>query len=321
MSDCVTEPATLPVTQNDADAAAILAGLRDHPKWLPSSLFYDARGAALFELISELPEYYLTRTDTLILRENATALAALIGPHAALIEPGSGAATKVRPLLAALHSPLAYVPVDVSREQLQLVAVARAAEYPGLHVLPVCVDYTHGITLPPLPARARRVVFFPGSTIGNLHPSDAIAFLRQMRVIAGDDGGMILGVDRRKDAAILHAAYNDTAGVTAAFNLNILAHLNEAFGGTFDLTAFRHRAFFNAEESRIEMHLESTRRQSAEVLGETIDFAAGESIRTEVSYKYDLDMLTTVTAESGWRVTVRFTDVDERFWVVWLEPA
>ncbi len=301
-------------------ATAILRGLGDPQKSLPSSLFYDAPGAALFEQISDLPEYYLTRTDTAILQARASALAALIGPHAVLIEPGSGAATKVRPLLAAMHAPLAYVPVDVSRDQLMAVAAVRAAEFAGIQVLPVCADYTEGIALPSLPDTARRVVFFPGSTIGNLDPDEASAFLRQMRELVGDDGGMILGVDRRKDVGTLHAAYNDAAGVTAAFNLNMLTHLNREFGGTFDVTRFRHRAFFNEAESRIEMHLVSTLRQTTDVLRETFDFAAGESIRTEVSYKYDDALLDAVTTDGGWRVAQRFTDAAERFWVVWLEP-
>jgi dimethylhistidine N-methyltransferase len=302
-------------------ATAILRGLQSTPRTLPSSLFYDARGASLFERISDLPEYYLTRADTAIMERHAVAMVRHIGPRAVIIEPGSGAATKVRPLLAALAEPLAYVPVDVSREQLSAIASARAAEFPGLDVLPVCADYTEGIPLPPLPADARRVVFFPGSTIGNLHPDEAIAFLRQMRELAGEDGGMLLGVDRRKEEAALHAAYNDAAGVTADFNLNILTHLNREFGGSFDLTGFRHRALFNAAESRIEMHLVSARRQSAEVLRETIHFAAEEFIRTEVSYKYDEALLAAVSSEGGWRVVDRYTDDRERFWEIWLEPA
>ncbi len=312
---------TLESGPSEPIASVILRGLGEPQKWLPSSLFYDATGAALFEQISELPEYYLTRTDTAILEEQAAALAALVGPQAVLIEPGSGAATKVRPLLAALRDPVAYVPVDVSADQLMSVAAERAAEFPAIDVLPVRADYTDGITLPDLPDAARRVVFFPGSTIGNLHPDEASAFLRQMRELAGDDGGMILGVDRRKDVASLHAAYNDAAGVTAAFNLNMLEHLNREFGGNFDLPTFRHRAFFNAAESRIEMHLVSSVAQSVEVLNRRFRFAALETIRTEVSYKYDDALLGRVTADGGWRVVTRFTDRDQRFWVTWLEPA
>lgn len=319
-SHVTTHATTFDTAPHEPIASAILRGLCEMPKTLPAALFYDARGAALFEQISDLPEYYLTRTDTAILQQSASVLAELIGPRAVLIEPGSGAATKVRPLLAALHSPLAYVPVDVSREQLMAVAAERAAEFPGIQVMPVWADYTDGITAPSLPDDARRVVFFPGSTIGNLQPDEAIEFLHQMRELAGDTGGMILGVDRRKDVPTLHAAYNDSAGVTAAFNLNMLTHLNREFGGTFDLAHFRHRAFFNESESRIEMHLVSGVAQSVVVLHETIHFAEGESIRTEVSYKYDDALLETVTGEGGWRVSQRFTDDDDRFWVCWLEP-
>lgn len=319
-SHVTTHATTFDTQPHEPIANAILRGLGEMQKTLPSALFYDSRGAALFEQISDVPEYYLTRTDTAILQQSASVLAALIGPRAVLIEPGSGAATKVRPLLAALHSPLAYVPVDVSRDQLMAVAAERAAEFPGIQVLPLWADYTDGITVPTLPDDARRVVFFPGSTIGNLQPDEAIEFLRQMRELVGDSGGMILGVDRRKNAETLHAAYNDSAGVTAAFNLNMLTHLNCDFGGTFDLTQFRHRAFFNESESRIEMHLVSSVPQTVVVLNETIQFAAGESIRTEVSYKYDDALLETVTGDGGWRVSQRFTDDDDRFWVCWLEP-
>lgn len=299
---------------------AIVDGLSAEQKTLPASLFYDARGAALFEQISALPEYYLTRTDSAILRDRAPELSALMGPRAALIELGSGAATKVRPLLAAMQEPVAYIPVDVAREQLMDVAAARAREFPAVSVKPVWADYSEGVTLPRLPNDARRVAFFPGSTIGNLHPEEASVFLRSVREIVGPTGGMILGVDRRKDASTLHAAYNDAAGVTAAFNLNMLTHLNREFGGSFDLSQFQHRAFFNDAESRIEMHLESTGAQTVHVLGETFDFAAGETIRTEVSCKYDRPRLEAVTSAGGWRIVQLFTDARDLFWVVWLEP-
>jgi dimethylhistidine N-methyltransferase len=318
MTSFLLSPVDQPV--HDPIALAIVEGLSGTPKTLPAALFYDARGAALFERISELPEYYLTRTDTAILETHAADLARLMGPRVALIEPGSGAATKVRPLLAAMQNPVAYVPVDVAREQLMDVAAERALEFPGVDVIPVWSDFTAGMVLPALPAGTRRVVFFPGSTIGNLQPSDASEFLRDVRQLVGEDGGMILGVDRRKNVDVLHAAYNDAAGVTAAFNLNILGHLNRSFGGTFDLSLFRHRAFFNDAESRIEMHLEALVGHTAEVLGEEFHFDAGETIRTEVSCKYDQRLLERVTADGGWRIVQYFTDPQELFWVVWLEP-
>ncbi len=301
--------------------ASILEGLGAAKKTLPATLFYDARGAKLFEEICELPEYYLTRTDIAILQEHADDLAALIGKRAALIELGSGAATKVRILLAAMQEPLAYIPIDVAREQLMQEAAARAKEFPGIRVLPLWADYSEDLTLPKLPAEARRVAFFPGSTIGNLEPQEASQFLRKVRGLVGPSGAMILGVDRRKNPEVLHAAYNDAAGVTAAFNLNMLAHLNRELGGKFDLAKFRHVAFFNDQESRIEMHLESLVAQKVQVAGESFQFAAGETIRTEVSYKYDLLRLEAVTSKGGWRIEKLFTDEEERFWVAWLRPA
>lgn len=310
-----------PVAVEPPLLAQVLDGLAGDPKTLPAALFYDARGAALFEEITRLPEYYLTRAEDEILAREAGTLAALMGPRVALVEPGSGAATKVRPLLAALEAPAAYVPIDVSREQLVAVAAEREAEFPGLRVLPVWGDFTRPITLPPLPAGARRVAFFPGSTIGNLHPHEASAFLRMLRALVGDEGAMLLGVDRRKDARILHAAYNDAAGVTAAFNLNALRHLNVAYGADFDLSRFRHRAWFADPESRIEMHLESLVAQTVTVAGRPVAFAKGETIRTEVSYKYDRSRLEAVTAAGGWRVARLFTDSAERFWSAWLVPA
>jgi dimethylhistidine N-methyltransferase len=239
----------------------------------------------------------------------------------ALIELGSGAATKVRPLLAALTDPAAYVPVDVAREQLLDVATERAREFPTVAILPVWADYSQGVTLPELDEHARRVVFFPGSTIGNLHPDEAEALLLMMRELVGTNGGLLLGVDRRKGTEILHPAYNDAAGVTAAFNLNSLRHLNREFGGTFDLAAFRHRAIFNTVASRIEMHLDAVSATTAQVLGEVFHVAQGESIRTEVSYKYDRTMLDQLAAHGGWQVRQLFTDPRDWFWVVWLEPV
>ncbi len=299
---------------------AIVAGLGASPKTLPASLFYDARGAGLFEQITELPEYYPTRTEAAILDRHAGDLADLMGPRVALIEPGSGSATKVRRLLVAMHDPVAYVPVDVAREQLLDAAEDRALEFPQLTVTPVWADYSEGITLPPLPESARKVVFFPGSTIGNLHPHEASVFLHRMRELVGRDGGMILGVDRRKDPRILHAAYNDAAGVTAEFNLNMLVHLNREFRGTFDRTKFVHRAFFADSESRIEMHLEAVVPHRVQVAGEEFSFAKGETIRTEVSYKYDRARLDDVARAGGWRVEELFTDAKSWFWVAWFRP-
>jgi dimethylhistidine N-methyltransferase len=321
MTATYTPPSVPVVPAPHALRAAILAGLRSAQKTLPATLFYDERGAELFEQICALPEYYLTRTEESILAAEASSLAGLMGSHVALIELGSGAATKVRPLLRALRDPEAYIPVDVSREQLLGVAAERQREFPQLTVMPVWADYTAGVPLPDAVGDARRVAFFPGSTIGNLHPDEASQFLRTVRDLTGVNGGMVLGVDRRKDAALLDAAYNDTQGVTAEFNLNILTHLNREFGADFDLSAYRHFAYFNAEASRIEMHLVAVASNTFRIFGDEFHVAEGESIRTEVSYKYDRQRLDAVARDGGWRVEHLFTDDRNWFWVAWLRPV
>ncbi len=300
---------------------AVEDGLRTRPRTLPAALLYDARGARLFEAICDLPEYYPTRTEHAILARHAGDIADLIGPQAVIIELGSGAATKVRHLLPKLVQPGGYVPVDVSREQLLAVAAERALEFPHVPVLPVWADFADELTLPLITDDARRVAFFPGSTIGNLEAGDAAAFLRRVREMVGDAGGLVLGVDRRKSPQLLHAAYNDAAGVTAEFNLNVLSHVNREFRGTFNRGAFRHRAFFNGAESRIEMHLEAVSPQHVHVAGLSIDFAAGESIRTEVSVKYDRSRLDVLAATGGFTVHTLFTDERDWFWVAWLVPV
>lgn len=297
----------------------VLAGLRAAPKTLSPKYFYDATGAELFEAITRLPEYYPTRTELAILRTHARDIAERVGPNVALIEYGSGAAIKARLVLDALESPAAYVPVDISSEQLARVASERRREYPGLRVLPVCADYTTRLTLPDLPAGSRKVAFFPGSTIGNFHPAEATAFLKRVRTAIGPGGAMILGVDRRKDPQVLHDAYNDRAGVTAAFNRNALVHLNRELGATFDLTHFAHRAFFSDAESRIEMHLEALVTHTVTVGGTPVSFERGETIHTESSYKYDAARLEAVVGPAGFAVREWWTDERSWFWVVLLE--
>lgn len=305
--------------------AEVLGGLTAEPKTLPPKLFYDATGAELFERITTLPEYYLTRAELEILDARAPEIAALAAPRAALVEYGSGAGVKVRLLLdafAAARTPLAaYVPIDISREQLADVAAQIADEYPEVPVHLVCADYTAPLRLPDLPQRARRVAFFPGSTIGNFHPTEAAAFLRRVRRTVADDGALVLGVDRRKNAAVLNAAYDDAAGVTAAFNLNMLHRLNRELGTDFDVSCFAHRAFFNETASRVEMHLVSLDRQVVCVAGARIGFEAGETIWTESSYKYDRQMLELLVTSAGFRLTRLWTDAADRFWVVFLDAA
>lgn len=296
----------------------VLRGLLAERKTLSPKLFYDAPGAALFERICELDEYYVTRAELEVLRARAAEIAALAGPRCALVEYGSGAGLKVRLLLDALEAPAAYVPIDISREQLGRVATALAGDYPGLAVRPLCADYTRPLQLPMLPAGSRRVAFFPGSTIGNFHPAEATAFLRRLRDAVGPEGAVVLGVDRRKDAATLHAAYDDREGVTAAFNLNVLARLNRELDAGFDLARFRHRAVWNDAASRIEMHLVSVAEQRVRVAGVTVRFARGETIWTESSYKYDRARLRALVHAAGFRVRRTWTDARRRFWVAFL---
>ena len=298
-----------------------LHALRRTPKTLPAKFFYDEAGARLFEQICTLEEYYLPRAELEILRARAAEIATLAGPRAALVEYGSGAGVKVRVLLEALVQPVAYVPIDISGEQLERVAAELRSDYPALLVHPVRADFTAPLVLPAATPRARRIAFFPGSTIGNFHPADAVAFLRRVRMTVGHDGALVLGLDRRKDEHVLHAAYNDAAGVTAAFNLNMLARLNREAAATFDVARFRHRAFFNSAESRIEMHLESLEHQTVGVGGVPIEFARGETIWTESSYKYDRERLDRLVSAAGFSLTRLWSDAREQFWVAFLSVA
>jgi L-histidine N-alpha-methyltransferase len=306
---------------DDALLREVLAGLRAVPKTLPPKLFYDDAGARLFEEICRLDEYYLTRTELSILRACVAELAELAGPRCTLVEYGSGAGEKVRLLLDALREPAAYVPIDISGDQLARVAAELRGLYPDIAVTPVCADYTRPVHLPAAPWGMRRIAFFPGSTIGNFHPAEATAFLSRLRRAIGPTGALILGVDRRKDARTLDAAYNDAKGVTAAFNLNLLCRLNRELDADFDLDAFRHRAFFNGKASRIEMHLESTRDQIVRLADYHLWFTRGERIWTESSYKYDKDGLATLVSAAGFRLVRRWTDARDWFWIAFLEPA
>jgi dimethylhistidine N-methyltransferase len=308
----------------------VLAGLGASPKVLPASLLYDAAGAALFTAITRLDAYYPTRTELAILDACAGELAALLGPDAVLLEYGSGETTKVERLLDALdahgeaHRPAAYVPIDVSAEQLHAEAERLRARRPGLRVVPVVADYTGPLELPPLPAgaaRGRRVAFFPGSTIGNLHPPEAIAFLRTVAATCGPDGALILGVDLKKDPAVLHAAYNDPQGVTAAFNRNLLVRLNRELGATFDPARFAHHACYAPLAGRIEMHLVSDGAQTVTVAGTRVAFGDGESIWTESSYKYAPAELEALVGAGGFTVRRVWTDARRWFAVLFLTVA
>ena len=290
--------------------SAVLQGLGSTPKTLPSKFFYDAEGSRLFDRICELPEYYPTRTECALLQARALVGAALVGPHAGLVEFGSGAGVKVRLLLAALRYPAAYVPVDISRGHLLAAAASLAADFPDLRIAPVCADYTNQFALPHLPgSHPRRLAgFFPGSTIGNFTLSEAADFLRRAGRLLGRGSMMIVGVDLLKDRAVLEAAYDDAAGVTAAFNLNLLTRINRELGAKFDLGTFAHEARWNAGESRVEMHLVSRVAQSVQVGGDRISFAADESIHTENSYKYSLAGFADLARSAGYDPVAGWTD-------------
>jgi dimethylhistidine N-methyltransferase len=286
---------------SDSFADHVVAGLGESPKWLSAKYFYDAAGSELFEQITRLPEYYPTRTELMILRENARAMAAFIPLAAALVEFGAGSSRKARILIEAAPQIAAYVPVDISGEFLGQEAAAVRRDIAGIAVLPVVADFTRDFDLPPQIRSRPRVGFFPGSTIGNFEPEDAAEFLRQAGRILGAGATMIVGVDRIKDEAVLNAAYDDAAGVTARFNLNILQRMNRELGADFDLATFRHRAFYNVPGHRIEMHLESMKDQAVMVAGRSFEFRAGETIHTENSYKYTVESFQALAQDAGWR--------------------
>ena len=292
-----------------------LAGLTGNPKTLPPKYFYDAEGSVLFEAICDLPEYYLTRTETALLRQIAPQIAAHIPDGAALVEFGSGASTKTRVLLDAAPQVAVYAPIDISGSALDAAARAISRDYPDLTLAPLIDDFTRAINLP-VAAKGRAAVgFFPGSTIGNLPPEEAVAFLKGARRLLGDGSMLIVGVDIAKSPDILVPAYDDAQGVTAAFNLNVLARINRELGGDFDLTAFRHRAVWNPIESRMEMHLVSLKDQVATVAGRVVSFTADETIHTENSYKYRPELFSELAVTAGWRVVEQWFSDAPRFGV------
>lgn len=306
-------PRSAPARPSAALLAEVVAGLTASPKRLPPKLFYDAEGSRLFERITGLPEYYPTRTEIGILRGNAADIAALVPQGAALLEFGAGASTKVRVLLDVLPMLGAYVPVDVSGEFLEAEAERLRRDIPALRVVPLVADFTQPFGLPASIAALPRAGFFPGSTIGNLDPPEAERFLRHAGRVLGPGAALIVGVDLVKDAGVLLAAYDDAAGVTAAFNLNVLARLNRELGADFVLDGFGHRACFDPVLSRIEMHLVSRWRQVVHVAGRTIAFAAGETIHTENSYKYGIEGFRALARRAGWRPAQVWTDAGRLF--------
>lgn len=310
---------------DEAFAAAVLAGLGARRKSIPSTWLYDERGSQLFEAITDLPEYYPTRTEIGLLRRHGAAIAQHAGPDAILIEIGSGSSRKTPLLLARMEHPFAYVPIDISREFLLHSAALLRSQFPHLHILPTVADFT-GPLQPPhafhcAPARARRIVFFPGSTIGNLAPGEAVACLERLRDLCGRRGLIVLGADQNRDVQTLLPAYDDADGVTAEFDRNLLIRINRELAGTFDVDAFRHESRYDRERHRIEMHLVSRREQTVRVLDHWFHFAAGETIHTENSYKFDRADIESMAAQAGLLRIDGWTDEDDRFAIHLLEPS
>ena len=306
--------------QRAALIADALSGLAAPRKALPCKWLYDAEGTRLFERITSLPEYYPTRTEQGIFAVQGAAMAARIGAGAAVVELGPGDGAKAVQLLRLLRDPAAYVPVEIAADWLRAAAARVAAACPGLPVWPVVADFTREFALPPTLGAAPRLGFFPGSTIGNFTPVAATGFLRRLRATLGDGSRLLLGADLVKDPARLIAAYDDAAGVTAAFNLNLLARLNREAGADFDLAGFRHRAVWNAARDCVEMHLVSLRDQRVTISGRVIAFREGETIHTEDSHKYRLETFPRLAADGGWREEAAWTD-PERLFSVWLLAA
>lgn len=321
-------PATQDTAQPKVDATDcafardLVTALESEPRSISPKYFYDSRGSALFDDICGLPEYYLTRTELQILKSQAPEIAEYMGERAEIVEFGAGSCAKVRLLLEAMERPARYLPIDISSEHLSVSAAALAQDYPSLEIRPIAADYTQRMVLPaPATGGGQRVGFFPGSTIGNFTPEEALRFLRMAaQVLRG--GALLLGADLVKDPAVLHAAYNDAQGVTAAFNLNLLARANRELGTEFDLQQFAHYAFYNAPRQRIEMHLLSRRAQTVRLCGRNFAFAEGQTLHTENSYKFTVPGLRALAQQAGFEPGPVWTDPERLFSLHWLRaPA
>ncbi|MGA7298330.1 MAG: L-histidine N(alpha)-methyltransferase [Rhodanobacteraceae bacterium] len=299
----------------------VLTGLSQQPRRLSSKYFYDSRGSKLFEQICEQPEYYLTRAELALMERHVDDIAEVVGPDVQLVEYGSGSGIKTRMLLQHLVSPVAYVPVEISRSALAASVEQLGAEFPQIEMLPVIADFTQPVDLPtPQRAVGRTVIYFPGSTIGNFEPTAAQGLLETMRSELGEQGAILIGVDRVKDPAIIEAAYNDAAGVTAAFTLNMLARFNRELGADFDLSGFRHRAHYNGMAERIETFIDSVRDQDVHIAGHTFHFEAGDSILVEFSCKYSPQSFARLAARAGLHIHQSWTDPEGLFSLHCLNP-
>jgi dimethylhistidine N-methyltransferase len=300
----------------------VLVGLGRKQKTLPSKYFYDQEGTRLFDKICGLDEYYLTRTETNIMEENIGEISDLLGTGILLVEFGSGSSVKTGILLDNLDTVSGYIPIDISQEYLNSAVMRLNHIYPSLSVYPILHDYTLPVSLPALPGNSSGIIaFFPGSTVGNLHPGEAVRFLRNIRRMVGETGGLLIGIDLKKDPSILHRAYNDSAGVTEAFNKNILVRVNMELGGNFRTDLFKHYAFYNPAHGRIEMHLVSLRRQTVRIRDNEFFFERGESIHTENSYKYSICEFGIMASRAGMKIRKIWTDQLELFGVLYMKPA
>jgi len=297
--------------------SAVLHGLAQSPKALHPKFFYDEVGSQIFNQICDQPEYYVPRLERQILEENAKELVQCLGEGCHLIEPGAGSGIKVRFLLDRVNAAL-YAPMDISSEHLKHSAQRLSDDYPELPIHAVCVDHTKQYELPAEIPKDKRVFFYPGSSLGNFSPRDAIAFLQGLRDKAGESGGLLIGIDTKKPSHVLNAAYNDAAGATAAFNLNVLVRLQEELGAKIDLNGFQHHAFYNEQKGRIEMHLKSVWKQQIDIKGQSFQLQAGESIHTENSYKYTPEEFQILAWEAGWKSEKLWLDSQAYFSVHFL---
>lgn len=299
----------------------VMRGLNREKKELPPKLLYDKKGSDIFDEICDLPEYYPTRAEKEILTGSAFEIADLIGSDAFIIEPGAGVGEKIRLLLPYFENPAGYVPIEISKETLIDMTSEIASIFPEVKLYPVCADFTQEFSLEELQLvkTSKKVIFFPGSTIGNFNPKEAEGFLRNMANLVGSGGGLLIGVDMKKDFEILNRAYDDSQGVTAAFNLNLLSRLNSEIKTDFNAGGFRHRAFYNPKHGRVEMHLESLLNQSVQISGNKVSFKQGETIHTESSYKYSVDEFTELSERAGWKPVHNWQDSSHLFSVYYFE--
>ena len=299
-------------SSRDEFESDVITGLNQRPASIPPKYFYDSHGSQLFDAITQLPEYYPTRTEVGILSANAAEIAQRVGTGSLLVEPGGGSCAKVHILLEGLK-PLAYVPMDISKDHLRLAAEELSVAFPWLEIHAACTDYSRQMQLPPTAPKGTRVAFFPGSSIGNFDPQEAVKFLSSIAELVGPEGYLLIGVDLKKDKSILEAAYDDAAGVTAQFNLNLLTRINRELEGDFELSAWQHKALYNPELGRIEMHLISQCEQTVSVRQRCYGFASGDSIHTENSYKYSTQEFIALAARAGFETDALWCDAQQLF--------